>query len=187
MTDGEDTSFAEFEQEQNEPPVDPNAPPAPEDDGNTSPPDPDAPPAEAPKPKQTAQERIDELTAKRRDAEREAKYFRDLYEGKAKLNCHDAAPPAAEAPKPPNPDDYDLGKSDERYIEAVIDFRVEQGLKKGLDDVRGTVAQDLHIQAAERAWEAKQAEARSEFADYDDKVVAGAHNWRRRNQRGFDL
>ncbi len=159
--DGEQ-DFSAFEQEQ-------NAVEAPAEEVPVEQPE----PAEeaAPKPRQTAQERIDELTAKRREAEREAKYFKDLYEGRAKPNGGQA--PAKEEAKAPNPDDYDFGKSDERYIEAVIDYRVE----KGLDKVRNGVAQDLQVQASERAWEAKQDAARSEFADYDEKVTAGAHNW----------
>ncbi len=130
---------------------------------------------EVPKPKKTAQERIDEITAARRTAERDAKYWRDVAEGRVKPNG--GTPPKEEA-KAPNPDDYDLGRSDERYIEAVIDYRV----KKGLDEVQGNVAQSLQVQAAERAWEAKQDAARSELADYDTVVqthdpVTGAPKW----------
>lgn len=172
MTDGEDTSFATFEtQVQGDPPADPPAEELPNEEAPAEVPnEEETPPAEASKPKQSAQERIDELTRARREAEREAKYFKDLYEGRAKPN---GGPPPAEEPKAPNPDDYDLGRSDERYIEDVISYRVE----RGLDKVRGSVAQDLHSQAAERAWEAKQDVARSEYADYDEKVTAGAHNW----------
>lgn len=172
MTDGED--FSAFEQTVNEPPADPPAlvedlsDPGIGDNGEIIlPPEGEEPSG---KPKKTAQERIDELTAKRREAEREAKYFKDLYEGRAKPN---GGPPPAEVAKAPDPKDYDFGSSDEKYIEAVIDFRV----KEGLDKAEGRMAQSLHVQAAERAWEAKQDAARSEYADYDEKVTAGAHNW----------
>lgn len=169
MTDGED--FTTFEQQQNEPPAADPSEPEPADPDNGEPPATEGDPAEPePKPKKTAQERIDEITAKHRTAEREAKYWQDVAEGRTKPNG--GTPPKEEA-KAPNPDDFDLGRSDERYIEAVIDYRV----KKGLDEVRGGVAQDLQVQAAERAWEAKQEAARSEFADYDEKVTNGAHNW----------
>jgi hypothetical protein len=183
MADGEQ-DFSAFEQTVNEPPAaDPPAPaPAPEDGDPPAPEDGDPPAPEgeedAPKPKQkqTAQERFDELTALRRSAERDAKYWRDVAEGRVKPNG--GTPPAKEELKAPNPDDYDLGRSDERYIEAIIDYRV----KKGLDEVQGNVAQSLQVQAAERAWEAKQDAARSELADYDTVVqahdpVTGAPKW----------
>lgn len=175
MTDGEQ-DFSAFEQQQNEPPA--SEPPAPEDEAHSAPEDGEPPIPEAPKPKPTAQDRIDELTRKRHEADRatieanrEAKYWRDVAEGRVKAN---GGPAPAKEDKAPNPDDYDFGKSDERYIEAVIDYRVERGLKKGLDEVRGGVAQDLQVQASERAWEAKQEVARSEFADYDQKVIQEA-------------
>lgn len=124
---------------------------------------------EQPKRRQTAQERIDEVTRARREAEREAKYWRDVAMGKVKPE-----PEARqEGPKEPNPDDYDLGDMDPRYVRAMIDH----GVKQGLDKIRGDVAQDLQHQAGARAWEARQDAARAKFADYDAKVIDGAHNW----------
>lgn len=122
----------------------------------------------APKPKKTAQERIDEITRARREAEREAKYWRDVAEGRVKPEGQQQ-----EAPKAPNPDDFDMGETDPAFIKAVIAFEV----KKGIDEGRQVLAQDLHMQAQERAWEAAQSVARSKFADYDAKVVDGASNW----------
>lgn len=188
MTDGED--FATFEQQQNAPAdtaaddgtgaavadtaSDPDAqdPADPIDDSIAADPSDLADPADVPKPnRKPAAERIAELVRKGHDAEREAKYWRDVAEGRARPPG--AEPPSAGAPKAPNPQDYDFGETDPKYIEAVIDYRVE----KGLDKVRNGVAQDLHIQAVGRAWEAKQDAARSDLADYDEKVIDGAHNW----------
>lgn len=191
MTDG--TDFAEFEAAQNAaeaapeeapkpesapadpdaPPVDPDAAPAPDDDPAPA----DVPPA---KPKPTVQDRIDEITRARREAERDAEYWKGVAEGRIKpnqQNGHDRQPEAPKAAEAPNPDDYEFGATDERYLKAVIDHGISEGIKKGLDKVEERVAQDLHIQAEERAWEAKQDSARSKFDDYDDKVVNGADNW----------
>lgn len=132
---------------------------------------PDAPEEEAeetteqPKPKKTAQDRIDELTRARREAEREAKYFRDLYEGKPQK-----AAPVEQVDLPPDPLSYDMGDLDPAYVKATIAYEV----RRGLDEVRSTVAKDNSIQAQERVWEARQNEARSEFADFDQKVNEGA-------------
>lgn len=130
-----------------------------------------------PKKKQTAQERIDELTRARREAEREAAHWRDVANGKAPKqpgNGHDKAPEEAS----PDPKDYDLGETDPLYIRDFIAHEV----KKGVDAAQRGMAQDLHIQAEERAWEARQDAARSDFADYDQVVSAtdpetGAPKW----------
>lgn len=172
MIDGED--FATFEQQQTEPPAE-EAPAAEEPQEELAPEEEEASAPEegepAPKPKKTAQERIDEITAARREAERDAKYWRDVAEGRARPPG--AEPPAPAAKKAPNPQDYDFGETDPKYIEAIIDHRVNEGL----DRVTSKVAQNMHVQAAGRAWEAKQDAARSDFADYDEKVIDGAHNW----------
>lgn len=88
---------------------------------------------EQPKPKPTAQERIDELTRLRREAERDAAYW------KAKAT-QPADQPAEErqAPKPstgdgrPDPEDFDFGIADERYLEALTDWKAEQAVQKAL-------------------------------------------------------
>lgn len=128
------------------------------------------------KKKQTAQERIDEVTRARREAEREAKYWRDVAEGRIKPAASGAEQRPEEA-KAPNPDDFDLGETDPAYIKAVIAHEV----KKGVDAAKQGMAQDLHVQAEERAWEARQDAARSDFADYDQVVnstdAEGAPKW----------
>lgn len=131
------------------------------------------------------QARINKLTREAKDAEREAKYFRDLYEGRAQ------APQApAQAPQPPDPNAYDLGDMDPRYQEALVDFRVEQKLSAaGLDKLDEKVAQTLQRQAGARVWEARQDEARAEFADYDRLVTEGAEKreWPLSDAMGAEL
>jgi hypothetical protein len=136
-------------------------------------PAPDTPAAEAapeseavtdpePKPKKTVQDRISELTRARREAEREAKHWRDIAEGRGQ--------PEAKEEAEPNADDYDYGESDPKYIRAMIDH----GVKRGLDTARQEMAQQQQLQAEERAWEAAQDAARSEYPDFDEIVTEGA-------------
>lgn len=83
--------------------------------------------AEAPKPKKTAQERFDELTRARREAEREAEYW------KAKA-LQPTPQPAQEAQQTdpaqydgrPDPSFYEGGHADPQYIEDLTDWKAEQ-------------------------------------------------------------
>lgn len=82
---------------------------------------------EAPKPKKSAKERIDELTAARRTAERDAEYWRE----QAML-----AAPAAPVPAPqpvqgkPDPSQFAEGLYDPDYIEALTDWKAEQTVSR---------------------------------------------------------
>lgn len=122
------------------------------------------------KKRKTAQDRIDEITRARREAEREAKYWRDVAMGKVQPEQNHQQP---EGPKAPDPNAYEMGDMDPRYQSDLVDYKVEVRLSKaGLDNLDEKVAQSLQHQAAERVWEARQDEVRSEFADYDEKVYA---------------
>lgn len=117
-----------------------------------------------PKPKKTAQDRIDELTRARREAEREAAHWRKIAQGEAPQPKEE---PAAQAP---DPDQYEYGEADPKYISALVAHET----KKGIDAARKEMAQDLHVQAQERVWETAQDAARSKYSDYDDLVTIGA-------------
>lgn len=76
-----------------------------------------------PKPKKTAQDRINELTRKAREAEREREYWRE-----AALNGSKAPQPrqsAQEQPRDeaPNPDDFTHGDADPNYLVALAEHR----------------------------------------------------------------
>lgn len=76
--------------------------------------------AEQPKPKKTAQERINELTAKTRQAERDAEYWRQ----EAQRHQQQAPAPKAEpeGDGAPNPSDYVYGETDAAYIRDHATF-----------------------------------------------------------------
>lgn len=78
------------------------------------------------------QKRIDELTAARRQAERDRDFWRSQAETRQ-------APPAA-----PNPDDY---ASDDDYQQALLDHRIESGINRKLS----TEAQQRADQADQQA------------------------------------
>ncbi len=118
----EDTSFAAMEAAINGDQTD-----ATDDDGQeeaeTPADDAGAPEGEqpAPKPRKSAQERIDEVTAARREAERKAEeaerraaYWEGIAQGQQTTTPANA--PAPQEDGEPNPDDYEYGETDARFI-----------------------------------------------------------------------
>lgn len=102
------------------------------------------------------QTRIDELTRSRREAEREAAYWKARVQGDPAQNP--AQTPAAS--KAPEPSQF---KTQEEYIDAVTDYKVEQKLAK-------KDAEQTHVkQVTERAqsWQEKLVSARLETPDFD--------------------
>lgn len=81
--------------------------------------------APQPKPKKSAQERIGELTAARREAEREAEYWR----AKATQAPQPAQQPLQGDGKP-DPADFTDGAYDPAYIDALTDWKAEQAVEK---------------------------------------------------------
>lgn len=81
----------------------------------------------APRPKKSAKERIDELTAARRTAERDAEYWREQA-------MRHAPQPTAPAPQPvqgkPDPSQYAEGVYDPAYIEDLTDWKAEQTVSR---------------------------------------------------------
>lgn len=123
--------------------------------------------AEAPKPKPTAKDRIDELTAKRREAEREAEYW------KAKAlqapTTPAPAPQAAPEEQEPNPQDYEHGELDAKFIRDHATFHAT----KAFEDRLAKLNSERSAQAAQTAWQAKEQAALTKFPDYEDKVARG--------------
>lgn len=104
------------------------------------------------------QPRIDELTRARREAEREAAYWKQVAQG--------TQSPAQAAPQRPVPENFE--KYDE-YIDALTDWKAEQAVAKRME-------QDSTRKVAEtraRTFAERQVQFRQQAADYDE-VVGGS-------------
>jgi hypothetical protein len=120
----------------------------------------DITPAIAPKKKQTAQERFDELTWKRREAERQAEYWRKKAE-EAERKAPEAT--AAAAPKGlPKEEDFDnYGE----FVKAVVAYE----FNKRQENTAAERARESEIQAV-IAFNRKADRLREKFEDYDEVV-----------------
>lgn len=104
------------------------------------------------------QPRIDELTRARREAEREAAYWKQVAQG--------AQSPAQAAPQRPTPDQFDQYDD---YVDALTDWKADQAVNKRMEqDSTRKVAETRAQTFAER-----QAQARTAMPDYDE-VVGGS-------------
>ena len=138
----------------------------------------DKPGEEAPKPKKNRfQERIDELTAKARTAERE------LAELKAKFEQNGKTPPSKETVKEdrePQPDDlnedgtdkYPNGEFDRKYQADLTKFLFKQE-KEEYEKAQSLEKQNKAMQEEQGArmqlWEAKLEPARERYPDFQEK------------------
>lgn len=124
--------------------------------------------AEEEKPrKATAKDRIDELTRLRREAERDAEYWR------AKALQAPEPPPQPvqqDGDGRPDPEKYEAGEYDPRYVEDLTDWKARTAVER--------YAQSLTAQTqAERAqteWQSREAKAAEALPDYEEKVILGA-------------
>lgn len=103
------------------------------------------------------QPRIDELTRARREAEREAAYWRQV------AQQGQAQPSAQAAPQKPTPEQFDdYGQ----YVEALTDWKADQAVAKRMEQDSTRKVADTRAQTfAER-----QATARTVMPDYDEVV-----------------
>ena len=92
-----------------------------------------------PKPKKTAQDRIDEVTAARRQAERDAKEAREeaerwraLAEQRAATSQTPQTPQGGDGK--PNPEDFQDGVYDPAYVEALTNWKADQAVSKRLSE-----------------------------------------------------
>lgn len=111
-----------------------------------------------------AQVRIDELTRKRHDAEREAAYWKGVAtKGKES--------PAQAAPEKPTPDKFDDYGA---YVEALAEFKADEKIAKVLGERDAKAAEKQTADARTAAWNERQTAARSTMPDFDE--VVGASN-----------
>lgn len=148
---------------------------------------------EKPKKKKTVEERIAELTAKRRDAEREsaskddtiADLQRQIDELKGKKPEEDLTTekrdPKSEI-KPPNPDDFEYGEFDTKYREAyseyqdkLVDAKVQSRLdaerKKDVEARQADAADAKRQELGAKLLEHEKAGIK-EFDDFEDALSA---------------
>lgn len=111
------------------------------------------------KPKRSARERINELTRRAHEAEREAQHWREVAERKP-----------AESSDKPSPDKF--GSYDE-YVEALADWRADQRVAESFkrrDAERSQAAEARAAEAKAQAWHERQSNFREATPDYDAVV-----------------
>lgn len=143
--------------------------------------EPEEPPAK--KPKQTAKERISELTYARREAERK------LQEMQARLEALEKGqkPPEnapegkkdAKAEGRPDPKNYDYGAVDEKYIEDLADWKVDQRMaakEQEREAERAKAAEQEQKKTQNEKWNARIESGKQKYEDFDEVVLEGAQN-----------
>ena len=107
------------------------------------------------------QPRIDELTRARREAEREAAYWR---------NVANSGAGSAEQAANQKPTREQFGDDSDAFTEALTDWKAKQAVSQALQQQ----AQAKQQETRATSFEARQAEARTKMPDYDD--VVGSSN-----------
>ena len=108
------------------------------------------------KPKRSARERINELTKRAHEAEREVQRMREA-----------ANRPPPESSSKPDPATF---QSYDEYVEALAEWKTDQRVSESFkrrDAERSQAAQDRAADAREQAWQARQIEFRKSNPDYD--------------------
>lgn len=165
--------------------TDDTPPPEPKDDtleltedDEIAPPD-EGEPEEGKKRHKTAKQRIDELTASRRAAERERD---DARAQQAELERRIAAlegghKPDVEAPKAPDPNEYEFGEADPKYLDALTDYKVETKLaerdkasgEKQTEEQRKARAKEVGDKL-DADWKTMQERGAEKHEDFAEKV-----------------
>lgn len=104
-----------------------------------------------------ASERIAELTARLRDAER-------------KLEAKDA-PAEVKAPEKPNPEDFEFGEADPGYIDKLTDWKIEtrdQEKTKAAEATREVTELTDKLNAGVAKAET---DAKAKYADFDERIA----------------
>ena len=122
--------------------------------------------------KKSAQQRINEITKAKYEAERAAAYWKGIAEGRTPQ-----AQPAIEQPQEPavKPNLSDFTDY-ETYIEALTDWKTEQKIAQVTNHQRAATAQERQqFEAIElaKSWADRQGAARKSIPDYDE-VMGGA-------------
>jgi hypothetical protein len=118
---------------------------------------------EAGKFRKPVQPRIDELTRKARENEREAAYWRQRAEAKEKAEAE------ANAPKKPEPKDFEQYND---YVEALADFKADQKVDSKLDERDKAAAKAKAEQTRASTWKERAAKFAESAPDYHEVMQA---------------
>jgi hypothetical protein len=145
-------------------------------------------PEEAPKPKKkTAQDRISELTAARREAERRADALEarlaalekpapkdEEAQATTSTEVAEVSPPKATDLNDDGTEKYPLGEFDPNFITDLADFRVEQRFaerERQEQEKAARAKQDEAMGELEAQWNGQLETARERYPDYNDKIA----------------
>lgn len=181
----DDDDFATFERKVSAPKAEPAAAAA---DDVTDPPEAgengtgdDEPAPEGGEPAKkgkSVQERIDELTASRREAERaaekaqrDAEYWRGKAEG-AKPQEETPAAVVDDADGKPDPSKFEYGEADPDYIIALSEYGAKQAFAKMAAEQEASA----RVAEVQRKWQTTATSAAEKYPDFNEKVVQAANN-----------
>jgi hypothetical protein len=114
--------------------------------------------------RQSAQERIDELTKARREAERDREYWRE--QALASQRQPEPQPVQHQEDAEPDPAQFPYGDSDPGYVRAVAKWEIRQELAAE----RERMAQERQVEQTRTAFQQREAAYRASAPDYEDAV-----------------
>jgi hypothetical protein len=114
------------------------------------------------------QPRIDELTRKTREAEREAAYWKGRAETRENAEAEAAKAKAAEKPTPEQFDDYNA------YVEALADWKADEKIKANNEAQKQESAKERTSREKAERWTERSNAARTAHSDYDQVLEAAA-------------
>ena len=126
--------------------------------------------------KQTAQERINELTRARREAEREAEALRARLAALEAAKVPEEGPDGSETSEgasedaPPDPNDFDYGELDSKYIEALAKYHADSHIRQRMQEFETRRQQQEQMQRVEAMTE----RGNKKHDDFYEKVIVGA-------------
>jgi hypothetical protein len=125
------------------------------------------PKAEEPPPKKpTVQDRIDELTRARREAEREREYWRQ--EALKARPQEERKPAQADPDAEPNPEDFQYGEADPAYIRAITAHTTRQTIRQENERQRRATQE----QAVAQTWQQRSADFAKDHPDFFERVYS---------------
>lgn len=143
----------------------------------------------APRKPQTAQERINELTRARRQAEREAddlrKRLEDLEQQRLPkeepaTKVETPAPAERTVPKgPPSPSDFEFGELDSAYIAAVVDYHADlrfEEFRRAQQEEKQQAELAARHSTAHTKFQQQVELGKKKYADFEERVVKGAQD-----------